>query len=242
MTRTEEVTSTSPVRAPRLEARGLSSGYGPRAVVHDVDLSVAGGELVALLGANGVGKTTTMLTLAGEFPALGGEILIDGVKARGALHRRARSGLGFVPEGRSVFFGLSVRDNLRVAGADLEETLELFPELEKRLTVRGGLLSGGEQQMLALARALSRKPRVMLIDELSLGLGPLVVARLLTALLEAARREDIAVLFIEQHARKALNYADHAYIMRRGRIVLEGTAAEVKGRLDEVEDAYLNVR
>lgn len=242
MTAQHDLSSSSIVGIPRLQAKGLSSGYGPLAVVHDVNLSVAPGELVALLGANGVGKTTTMLTLAGELPALGGEVLVDGVKARGALHRRARGGLSFVPEGRSVFYGLSVRDNLRVAGADLDEALELFPELGKRLTVRGGLVSGGEQQMLALARALSRKPRVMLIDELSLGLGPMVVARLLTALVEAARRDDIAVLFIEQHARKALQYADRAYIMRRGRIVLEGTSAELKGRLGEVEDEYLNVR
>lgn len=235
-------TSAMPDLTPRLEAHGLCSGYGARAVIRDVNLSVAPGELVALLGANGVGKTTTMLALAGELPASAGEVRVDGSTAKGALYRRARAGLGFVPEGRSVFYGLTVRDNLRVSGADLDETLAVFPELEKRLSVRGGLISGGEQQMLALARALSRKPRVLLIDELSLGLGPMVVARLLTALAEAAKRDDIAVLFIEQHARKALRYADRAYIMRRGQIVLDGAASDLSSRLDEVEAEYLSVR
>lgn len=237
----ERTGRTTPVDA-RLEALEVTAGYGERAVVHGVSLHVAPGELVALLGANGVGKTTTMLTLAGEIPASSGEVVVDGKPARGALHRRARSGLGFVPEGRSVFFGLTVRENLKVAGANIDDTLRLFPELEKRLEVRGGLISGGEQQMLALARTLARKPRILLIDELSLGLAPLVVVRLLTALAEAAKRDNIAVLFIEQHARKALRFADRAYIMRRGRIVLDGTADELWDRLDEVEDEYLAVR
>ena len=142
--------------------------------------------MVALLGANGAGKTTTLLTLAGELPPLQGQVAFDGIVTKAPLYKRARNGLTFVTEEKSVFMGLSTRDNLRVAGVDMDEALTLFPELERRLHVRGGLLSGGEQQMLTLARALARKPRVLLADELSMGLAPLVVKRLLEAVRAAA--------------------------------------------------------
>src|SRR6476646_2990817 len=131
-----------------IEARALCAGYGPQAVIHDVDLVVRPGEVVALLGANGAGKTTTLLTLAGELPPLSGEVRIDGTVAKGPRYKRARNGLTFVTEEKSVFMGLSTRDNLRVARVEAGEALGLFPELERRLRVRGGLLSGGEQQML----------------------------------------------------------------------------------------------
>jgi branched-chain amino acid transport system ATP-binding protein len=224
-----------------LEARGIAAGYGPQPVIHDVDISVNRGEVVALLGANGAGKTTTLLTLAGELPPLRGEVAIDGIVTKAPLFKRARNGLTFVTEEKSVFMGLSTRDNLRVAGVDLDEALTLFPELERRLGVRGGLLSGGEQQMLTLARALARKPRVLLADELSMGLAPLIVKRLLDAVRAAADR-GAAVLLVEQHVRKALRYADRAYVMRRGRIELSGTATELRSRINEIEDKYLTTR
>ena len=222
-----------------LEARGVAAGYGPQPVIHDVDLVVRPGEVVGLLGANGAGKTTTLLALAGELPLLAGEVRLDGVVTTAPLHRRARDGLTFVTEEKSVFMGLTARDNLRVADVDVATALELFPELERLLPVRAGLLSGGEQQMLTLARALSRKPRVLLADELSMGLAPLIVKRLLEAVVRIAKQQGTAVLLVEQHVRKALEYCDRAYVMHRGRVELNGTADELLGRLGEIEDRYL---
>jgi branched-chain amino acid transport system ATP-binding protein len=222
-----------------LEARSVSAGYGPQPVIHEVDLVVCPGEVVGLLGANGAGKTTTLLTLAGELPLLHGEVLLDGTPTSAPLFRRARQGLTFVTEEKSVFMGLSTRDNLRVADVDVEEALDLFPELTKRINVRAGLLSGGEQQMLTLARALTRRPRVLLADELSMGLAPIVVKRLLEAVVDAAKQQGTAILLVEQHARKALEYSDRAYVMRRGRIELSGTSGELLGQIGEIEDRYL---
>ena len=141
-------------------------------------------------------------------------------------------------EERSVFKTMSAADNLRVGDAEPKAALELFPELEKRLSVSGGLLSGGEQQMLTLARALSRKPRLLLADELSLGLAPLIVKRLLEAVRSAADERGTGVLLVEQHVRKALLYVDRAYVMRRGRIVMSGEASDLRGRIDEIEQTY----
>jgi len=229
----------SAAAAPVLEAVGVTAGYGAQAVVHDVHIVVGAGEVVALLGPNGAGKTTTLLALAGELPLLAGEVRLDGAATKASLHRRARNGLSFVTEERSVFKSLSALDNLRVGDVQPGAALKLFPELEKRLTVRGGLLSGGEQQMLTLARALGRQPRLLLADELSLGLAPLVVRRLLEAVRSAADEQQTGVLLVEQHVRKALQYADRVYVMRRGRIELSGPASEMRGRLAEIEDSYL---
>jgi branched-chain amino acid transport system ATP-binding protein len=226
--------------APVLEARNLSAGYGPQAVIHDIALEVRPGEVVGLLGANGAGKTTTLLTLAGELPPLGGEVVLDGQVTKAPLHRRARMGLQFVTEEKSVFKSLTTRDNLRVARVEVADALELFPELDKRLNVRGGLLSGGEQQMLSLARALGRRPEVLLADELSLGLAPMVVERLLTSVRQAADERGVAVLIVEQHVRQALSVADRVYVMERGRVSLSGAVADVRAKIEAIEVAYLS--
>jgi branched-chain amino acid transport system ATP-binding protein len=229
---------TTTTTAPILEARDLSAGYGPQPVVSGINIEVHPGEVVALLGPNGAGKTTTLLALSGELPPLSGQVLLHGAVTKSALFKRARNGLMFVTEEKSVFMGLSARDNLRVARVDTEAALGLFPELERRLSVRAGLLSGGEQQMLTLARALARGPRVLMADELSMGLAPLVVKRLLDAV-RAAADNGTAVLLVEQHVRKALKYADRVYVMRRGRIELTGSGAEMLRRTAEIEDQYL---
>jgi branched-chain amino acid transport system ATP-binding protein len=224
-----------------IAAQDLSAGYGQRPMIHGVDIEVREGELVTLLGPNGAGKSTTLFALAGELTPMEGEVVCLGSSKRASVHKRARSGVSFVPEERSVFSGLSVADNLLVGGVKPGAAVGLFPELEKLMKRPAGLLSGGEQQMLTLARALARKPRILLADELSLGLAPLVVGRLLEAVRRAAD-EGVGVLLVEQHSRKALSVADRAYVMRQGRIVLEGSAEYLGDRTDEVEAAYLGSR
>ena len=223
-----------------LAAHDLDAGYGAVAAVRGLNLEVAAGEIVALLGANGAGKTTTLMTLAGAIPALGGEVLLAGQPARGPLHRRARAGVVLVPEERSVFMGLTVRDNLRVGRGAAQRVLEIFPELREHLRRKAGLLSGGQQQMLTLGRALAAEPRVLLADELSLGLAPLLVTRLLDAVRQAASDRGVAVLLVEQHIRSALEVADRVYVLRRGAVVLEGRAEELRARTEEIEQAYLH--
>jgi branched-chain amino acid transport system ATP-binding protein len=224
---------------PILEARGLSAGYGSLAAVREIDLHVNAGEVVALLGANGAGKTTTILTLAGELAPLGGEVRWRGSRARPGLARRTRSGLGLVLEERSVFTDLTVAENLNIGLGPAEAAVELFPELEPHLGRRAGLLSGGQQQMLTLARALAARPHALLIDELSLGLAPVLVERLIESV-RASAQQGIGVLLVEQHVRRALAVADRAYVLRRGRVVLEGDADDLAGRIDEVESMYFD--
>jgi branched-chain amino acid transport system ATP-binding protein len=221
-----------------LETRGLCAGYHGSAVVRELDLSVAAGEVVALLGANGAGKTTTLLTLAGDLAPVSGQVLLDGNVTTAPLHRRAAGGLALVPEERSVFMGLTAGENLRVGGVDVERVLALFPELRDKLGTRAGLLSGGEQQMLTLGRALAREPRILLADELSLGLAPLVVDRLLAAVRKSADR-GVGVVLVEQHVSKVLTVADRVYLLHRGQVELSCTAAEAAQRMSEIEQSYL---
>jgi branched-chain amino acid transport system ATP-binding protein len=221
-----------------LECTGLSAGYGQVPVLNDVDLRVGAGEVVALVGANGAGKTTTLLALAGEVPVTAGQVRFDGGAWTGTLHQRARQGLRLITEDRAVFMSLSVADNLRLAHRSVDEPLAIFPELRPLLRRKVGQLSGGEQQMLTLARALAGHARLLLADELSLGLAPIVVGRLLRTVRAAADR-GMGVLLVEQQIRNALAVADRAYVLRRGRVVLAGPAAELRGRIDEIEASYL---
>jgi branched-chain amino acid transport system ATP-binding protein len=221
-----------------LEARKLSAGYGGVAVLRDLDLEIHAGEMVALLASNGAGKTTTMLTLCGEIPPLSGEVHWRGSPTRMPFHRRAREGLSFVSEQRWVFMNMTTADNLRLGSGGIDNALDLFPELRPHLKRKAGLLSGGQQQLLALARALATEPRVLLADELSLGLAPLIVERLLQALREATDR-GVGVLIVEQHVRQALAVADRAYVLHRGSVAISGTSAEILSRMSEVERLYL---
>jgi branched-chain amino acid transport system ATP-binding protein len=165
---------------------------------------------------------------------------MDGRPTRESVYRRARRGIAYVPEERSIFRSLSCRDNLRLGDCDIREALRIFPELETRLDAPAGLLSGGEQQMVALGRALSRRPRILVADELSLGLAPLVVEKLLLAV-RAAADAGAAILLVEQHVRQALTIADFAHVMRRGRIELSDLAGSMLERIDEIERSYLSV-
>lgn len=242
MPTTSELPQPSPsvarVGAPILEGRGLTVGYGAMPVVHDIDITIKPGEVVALLGVNGAGKTTTVRALAGELKPFSGEVWFKGEKTTAPLHKRAKDGMRYITEERSVFMGLSTADNLRLGGQERAKCLELFPELERLLGRKAGLLSGGEQQMLTLARALAGEPSVLLADELSLGLAPLVLERLLRAVRAAADRGS-AVLLVEQHVRDALEVADRAYVLSHGRVVLQGDAKDLMGRIGEIEQTYL---
>jgi branched-chain amino acid transport system ATP-binding protein len=232
---------TDSLTEPRwvIEARGLSAGYGKMAVVRDIDLRVGRGEVVALIGANGAGKTTTLLTLAGELSPLQGEVRFLGEPTTAPMHVRCRNGLGYVTEERSVIMDMSVADNLRLASVAPAKAFGYFPALERIMDRRAGLCSGGEQQMLSLARALGREPKVLLADELSLGLAPIIVPNLLQAVRTAADERGVGVLLVEQHVHQALEIADRVYVMERGRISLSGSSDEVVGQLDKIEAAYL---
>jgi branched-chain amino acid transport system ATP-binding protein len=223
---------------PVIQARGLCAGYGAVPAIVEVDLHLEQGEMIALLGANGAGKTTTLLALAGAIRPTSGQISLLGDTDRRPIYRRVQEGLAVLPEQKAVFMGLTVRDNLLLGRGEPQLALELFPELETRLKVRAGLLSGGEQQMLALARILAARPKLILADELSLGLAPLVVRRLLQALSEAAEA-GAGILIVEQHPHIALKWTDRAYVMRRGRIELADNSLELLKRVDEVTALYL---
>ena len=220
-----------------LMVRSLCAGYHGHPVVRDLDMEVGAGEIVALLGPNGAGKSTILRAISGVLPLLGGTVYVDGREATAPLHRRVRDGLGVVFEERSVFMRLTVAENLRVGRCDETMALGIFPELEALRGRLAGDLSGGEQRMLTLARALARRPALLLADELSLGLAPLAVERIFRTLRAAADDHDLGILLVQQGTRQVLDYADRAYVLNRGRVVLSGPAAAIAAQL---EDAYLS--
>ena len=233
---------------PTLTLEGVSVPRGGHPVVHDVSLRIPPGEITTLLGANGAGKSTLVLAVAGVLrPSAGRVALGDRDLTRRAPERIRAAGVAVVPEGRRLLPALTIEDNLRVATYSLarhqrqegiDYALRLFPELEKRWHTHGRLLSGGEQQMLVLAQALVSRPKVMLVDELSLGLAPLVVKRLVPTL-ESVAESGVGVLLIEQFAHLALSLANTAYVLEGGRIRYEGTAKELESRPEVLRSAYL---
>jgi branched-chain amino acid transport system ATP-binding protein len=222
-----------------LDVKGLTAAYGGIEVVHGVDLTVADGEIVAVLGRNGAGKSTTLLALAGLGPRTAGTIELDGKEVKGAAHQRARAGIGIVLEGRSVFPSLTVRRNIELGGVEVDEVVAMFPELGPRLGNPAGSLSGGEQQMLSLGRAICRAPRVLLLDEIDFGLAPVVSRRLFAQLRGVAGDRGIGILLVEQHLHFAAEVANRALVMDQGHIRLELPASELLARQDEIERIYL---
>jgi len=232
---------------PVLTLDGLTAGYDEAAVIRGVGLEVSAGEVVALLGPNGAGKTTTLRTISGLVKPMGGRILLDGRDlARSAPSARARLGIAHVPEGRGLFFGLTVAEHFRVAhrGERIDAALayEYFPKLEELQGRRAGLLSGGEQQMLAVGRALARSPRLLLLDELSLGLAPVIVEWLLPVVRQFAQERDCAVLLVEQHVHLALEVADRGYVLTHGEIVLHDDAERLRADRQLLIASYLGER
>jgi branched-chain amino acid transport system ATP-binding protein len=224
----------------QLEARGLTIGYGRAAVGWDLDLDVSPGEIVTLLGPNGAGKTTTLLTLAGLLRPIKGTVMFGGQStARLRPERLAQRGLSLIPDDRALIASLTVRETLRLVNRPVVEPTSMFPELTSLMDRKCGLLSGGEQQMVAIARALMPQPPMVMIDELSLGLAPLIAQRLLTALRQAADDGGTAVLLVEQQVQEALKLADRAYVLVHGRFVLHEQAETLRRNRRLIESSYL---
>jgi branched-chain amino acid transport system ATP-binding protein len=231
-----------------LSLRGLTAERGGRTVLHDVSIEIPAGRVTALLGPNGAGKSTLVLAVGGVLGLRCGSVLLDGRElARYRPERIRRAGLAIVPEGRRLLAGLTVEENLRVATyalsaeqarAGRQRALELFPEIGRRLSARARTLSGGEQQMVVLAQALVSQPRYVLIDELSLGLAPVVVGRLIPTI-RAIADSGIGVLLIEQFATLALGLASHAYVLEGGRLRFSGPASELRDKPELLRSAYL---
>ena len=231
-----------------LDIRDLTAGYGAVGVLDQVSVSVGGGEIVCLIGANGAGKSTTLKCASGLLPARGGSIHFAGLDiTRLPAHRIVGLGLAQVPEGRRIFPRLSVSDNLKLGAflrrdangiaSDIERAFVLFPILAERRTQAAGTLSGGEQQMLAIARALMSRPRLLLMDEPSMGVAPLITARIFETI-KTLNREGLAILLVEQNARMALGMANRGYVMETGRIAVKGLAAHLMTD-ERVRKAYL---
>ncbi|ATD72448.1 MULTISPECIES: ABC transporter ATP-binding protein [Gordonia] len=234
-------TDTSAAK-PVLELDDITVGYGGVPAVRGLSASVRPGEILALLGPNGAGKTTTLLAAVGALPLMSGSVTALGEPIDHHIERNARRGVTLVPDTRGLFHKLSVSDNLRLAkrknGTDLDTVFEYFPKLKTMRSRHCGNLSGGEQQMLALAKALLARPRVLLIDEMSLGLSPVAVQDLLPRLRSFADEHQMAVVLVEQHIDLALGIADSAIVLHHGRVALSASAAELRSRRDKVEAAY----
>ena len=241
---------TAPAASPLLAIRGLRAAYGKIEALKGVNLDINPGEIVALIGANGAGKSTLMMTIFGKPKARAGQILFDGRNITGVpTHDIARLRIAQSPEGRRIFPRMSVAENLQMGAdatyssevermASLDRVLALFPRLKERLSQRGGTLSGGEQQMLAIGRALMSRPRLLLLDEPSLGLAPLIARQIFDAIRMLNRQDGLTVLIVEQNANHALKLAHRAYVMVNGLITLQGSGAELLQR-PEIRAAYL---
>jgi branched-chain amino acid transport system ATP-binding protein len=231
-----------------LEARELHAFYGPTHVLHGVSFAIEPGGITALLGANGAGKTTTLRALCGMV-ATRGEVTFDGAPIRGrATEDIVRRGVAHVPEGRGTFAALTVEENLRLGAytrrqrgsldAEIERVYRYFPRLKERRGQQAGTLSGGEQQMLAVSRALMMRPRLMLLDEPSFGLAPMLVQSIFEILRSINREERVAMLLVEQNAAQALDIADHAYVLETGRVMMSGTSQAIRSD-DSIRRSYL---
>ncbi len=233
---------------PLLDVRNLAAFYGPSQALHGISFSLAPGGITALLGANGAGKTTTLRAICNMVRSEG-DVLLDGRSvSRLATESIVRLGVAHVPEGRGTFTDLTVEENLRIASytrrdkagvkEDLDRVLTYFPRLGERLQQQAGTLSGGEQQMLAISRALMLRPRLMLLDEPSFGLAPLIVQEIFRIMRRINQDSKVSMLLVEQNAALALDLADHAYVLETGRIVMSGDAASVKGD-EQIRKSYL---
>ena len=231
-----------------LTIENLNTGYAGVPVVRELNIHLDQGEVVALLGPNGAGKTTTLLTISGIIPLLSGNVTVLGEQVDSKNpHNNARLGLAHVAEDRSLFFNLTVKENLQLGlrgdkdsqQEGLEKALELLPALRPLMDRRSGLLSGGEQQMLAMARALVSKPKLLLVDEMSLGLAPIIVEQLLPIVRNIADETGAGVLIVEQHVHLALQVADRGYVMNHGELVMSGSASDLLESKDLLEASYL---
>jgi branched-chain amino acid transport system ATP-binding protein len=234
--------------AKMLEVRGVATFYGAIQALHGVDLDVGKGEVVTLIGANGAGKSTLLMTICGSPRARSGSIKLEGEEISGLpTHEIVRRGVAQVPEGRRIFPRMTVYENLQMGAIladaahfknDLDRVFAMFPRLAERREQRGGTLSGGEQQMLAIGRALMSRPRLLLLDEPSLGLAPLIVRQIFDAIARIAREEGVTIFLVEQNAFHALRLADRGYVLVNGRVRLSGTGKELLAN-QEVRAAYL---
>ena len=234
--------------APLLRIEGVTAGYGNVTALRGIDLEIREGEIAALIGANGAGKSTLMMTICGDPRASEGRILFAGEDiTHWPTHKIARAGIAQSPEGRRIFPRMSVLENLQMGAAidgfahfdeDLERIFAIFPRLRERAAQRGGTLSGGEQQMLAIARALMGRPRLLLLDEPSLGLAPLAVKQIFATVRQLNREQGLTIFLVEQNAYHALTLADHAYVLVNGAITLSGAGRELLARSD-VRASYL---
>jgi branched-chain amino acid transport system ATP-binding protein len=239
--------TTCTLRVNMLELRDVSASYGAVKALTQVSMKVEAGEIVTLIGANGAGKTTTLRCIVGLTPATSGEILFEGRPlGKTTTHRIAAKGISLVPEGRAIFSNLTVFENLEMGAylqstqnrkSDLEKVFDLFPRLQERIQQIAGTLSGGEQQMLAIARALMSRPRLLLLDEPSLGLAPIMVQTIFKAI-DAINKTGTTILLVEQNAHLALARSHRAYVLETGHILIQGTSSDLLHD-ERVKEAYL---